>query len=174
MWRRLISLLSKQPEKNRVLALERENQRLRLELAETLQKLATAQADLRRQQESGLAQVQDMDTEFKTRFFMDLGGVMGQFSTQIHLSEIEQKPLQVRDVLAVAKSLLRILQNWGVTFDGEIGQEIGYDPDQHDLIRSDFNPAPGEIVVVRLPGVRYKSSLVRKAGVLPVKGENNP
>jgi DNA-binding Xre family transcriptional regulator len=60
----------------------------------------------------------------------------------------------------------RLIQQWGVTTIGDIGAQIAYDPQAHQLIEGSANP--GELVTVRFSGYLQGDKLIFRAKVSPV------
>ena len=172
MWRKLLSKINPDRETDRLLVLEREKQDLRLELVETERKLAAVQLQLERLRDQQEDLVVERTEAYKTKLFSGLSGMLVQFFTQIHLSEVEGKPVKASDVLAVAKSLLRLAQNQGLAFNGQIGEIHDFDLDWHETISSETSISRGDKVTVRVPGVSYQGQVLRKAGVSRVEKEN--
>ena len=83
---------------------------------------------------------------------------------QGHLLEADGKPVHARDILTVARRLVRLLENEGLVLEGRIGERVSFDPDRHALLAND-DAAPGHSVLVRFPSVSYRGKILRKAGV---------
>ena len=165
MWRSILSKFNRSQEANRLLALESKCQDLRLELDETARKLAAAQRQLVLLHERDEEQLSRQQEAYKIQLFSDLGGIAVQFMTLLNLSEAQQQPVESRDALAVAKSLLRFSKNQGLEFFGQIGEAYNFDPEYHEPISTDDHLSAGMKVIVRIPGVSYRDQVLRKAGV---------
>ncbi|MCI0464139.1 MAG: hypothetical protein L0Z62_44970 [Gemmataceae bacterium] len=142
-----------------------EVQTLRLELQERERLLAALKADLERLRRREEERIEQGVQAHRERFLTDSAGPVAQLLTQAHLLEVEGKPVQARDVLAVARRLVRLLEDEGLTPEGQVGSTVPFDPDRHE-------PAGGELtagqpVVVRFVGLTYRGKLLRKAGVTP-------
>jgi molecular chaperone GrpE (heat shock protein) len=170
MWKRLVETFGKKPPAEaapdeRVLALEREGQSLRLKLEELEQSLASLKGELERQHSSASARVAGAVQAQVERLLADAAAPVAQLLTQAHLLEVEGKPVQAKDVLAVARRLVRTLEDSGLTLEGSIGQAVPFDPNRHEPLGAGGFPEPGQPVVVRFVGVAYQGKLLRKAGV---------
>ncbi len=106
--------------------------------------------------ESAAARVQGILT--------DLSGPACQILTQAALEE-SGRSLQARDVLTVAKRLLRALERHGLTFEGKPGDGVAFDPDRHTPLNPEVSPQPGETVTVRVAGASLNGKTLYKAGV---------
>jgi molecular chaperone GrpE (heat shock protein) len=146
---------------------EREAQSLRLELQERDRVIAALTADLERLRRGEGERVAAAVRAERERLLADAAAPVAQLLTQAHLLEVEGKPLQARDVLAVARRLVRLLEDEGLTPEGRIGEAVAFDPDRHEPLGGDFAPRPGQPVVVRLVGVSWQGRVLCKAGVGP-------
>ncbi len=149
------------------LAVQSEVQQLRLELAEKEGLIQQLKADLERERSQGQQRSARQVQESMEALLAELAGPLSQLFTQDHLVSVENKPLQARDVLVVAKSLARGLQNRGLTLEGAVGEYTAFDPDHHQALSAEAQLAPGQLVVIRFSGLSYQGRLLRKAGVSP-------
>src|SRR5262249_20705378 len=124
-----------------------EAQRLRLELQERDRVIAALRADLERLRRGEGERVAGAVEAHRERFLADAAGPAPQLLTQAHLPEAEGKPVQARDVLAVARRLVRLLDDEGLTPEGAVGAPVAFDPDRHEPLGGDL--APGQPAVVR-------------------------
>jgi hypothetical protein len=85
--------------------------------------------------------------------------------TQAHLLEIDGKPIEARDVLGVARRLVRTLEDNGLTLEGKVGETLPFDSNQHEPPRAEAVLQPGETVVIKFVGVSYAGIVCKKAGV---------
>lgn len=151
------------------LALQAEIQRMRLSLEETQARIARLEAELSLQQRRSAASREDGLQAQTLEIFGDLAGPVAQFLLLLDLAETSQRPLQARDTLAVARSLLRILQNHGLEISEPGGTTATFDPALHEPLSSSDTLQPGQPVRVRLPGLSFHGQRLRKAGVIPQK-----
>jgi molecular chaperone GrpE (heat shock protein) len=149
--------------------LEREAQSLRLDLEEQERLAANLREELTHQRAVASARVAEAVQAQVAGLLSDAATPIAQLLTQAHLLEVEGKPVQAGDVLAVAKRLVRTLEDNGLDLEGQVGQRVSFDPNRHEPLSADASPAPGQPVVVRFVGVAYQGQLLRKAGVAPVK-----
>jgi molecular chaperone GrpE (heat shock protein) len=149
----------------RLLALEREVQGLRLELQERDRVVTNLKEEVERQrgaEEARLTEAVRMQAE---RLFADVATPVVQLLTQAHLLEVEGKPIQARDVLAVVKRVVRALEENGLTLEGNVGEAVAFDPNRHEPLRADISLTPGEQVVVKFVGASYHGKVIKKTGV---------
>ncbi len=86
-----------------------------------------------------------------------------QILTQADLLEKQGKPVQARDVLAVARRMLRALERYGLAFAGQTGEQVFFDPNQHTPINEAAQPQAGQPVTIRFAGVTYQGKMIYKA-----------
>ena len=158
-------LLGLKPTDERVLDLERDLQRLRLELEEREQAVARLTEELERHRSGAGARVAESVQAQVERLLADGAGPVSQLHTQAHLLEVEGRPVQARDVLAVARRFVRLFEDAGLTLEGAVGERVTFDPDRHEPLSAAARIEPGRPVVVRFVGVAYQGQLLRKAGV---------
>ena len=165
MWERIRSLFGAKPVDEQVADLEREAQRLRLDLAEQEKMVAQLKVELERQRSGSSAHASEAVQAQVEQLLSDVATPVAQLLTQAHLLEVEGKPVQAKDVLAVTKRLVRTLEDNGLTLEGRVGESVPFDPDRHEPLSTDVSPKSGQMVTVRFVGVAYRSKLLRKAGV---------
>jgi molecular chaperone GrpE (heat shock protein) len=154
----------------RLLAARREAQALRLELEERERRLTLLTGELERLRAAEQTRQAEATQASLTRLLSDLAGPVTQVVTQVHLVEAEDRPVRTSDVLAVARRLVRALEDHGLTLDGTVGATAAFDPNRHAPLGEVAGLSPGQPVVVRFVGVAYGGTLLRKAGVQPVEG----
>jgi molecular chaperone GrpE (heat shock protein) len=153
------------------LALKREAQSLRLELEERERLVAGLKSELERQRNGESARIAEAVQSRIEKLMADVAAPVTQLFTQAHLIEVEGKPVQAKDVLAVAKRLVRALEDEGLKLEGSVGETASYDPNRHEPLggqtaqTTQTTMTPGEPVVAHFAGVSYRGRLIRKAGV---------
>ena len=150
---------------DRALALEREAQGLRLEMEERERSAASLKSELERQRNGESARIAEAVQSRIEKLMADVAAPVAQLITQAHLLEVEGKPVQAKDALAVAKRLVRALEDEGLKLEGGVGETASFDPNRHEPLGGQAALTPGQAVVVRFAGVSYRGRLIRKAGV---------
>jgi len=165
MFNGLKSLFRKKQDTGPIKQLEREVQSLRTMLEEQDKMIATLKKDLHQQRsESGFRAKKFIQAKFE-ELMSDAASLITQIHTQAYLVEEKNRPLNVRDVINVAKRFERVFQNRGLRIEGYVGEIASYDPDHHRTLQTDVPVVDGEPVVVRFVGVAYRGKLLSKAGV---------
>jgi molecular chaperone GrpE (heat shock protein) len=147
----------------RLLDLQKENQSLRMDLETSQQSIATLKQEIERLR---LRQDQVIAETVESRLsglFSDLAGPASQILTQADLLEGQAKPVQARDVLSVARRMVRALERQGIAFAGQVGEQVIFDPNQHTPINEAVQPQAGQPVVIRFAGVTYRGKIIYKA-----------
>ncbi len=165
----LQALFGKKGKSEAELALEGEVQNLRLDLAEQEQLVTTLKQELERQRSESNTQVVETVHAQIEQLLTATAAPVAQLLTQAHLLEVAGKPVQARDVLAVSKRFIRILEDHGLSMEGNVGQNTSFDPDRHEPLQANTPLPPQQPVVVRFVGVAYQGKLIRKAGVTQVE-----
>ena len=170
MWGWLSKLLGREPgaahdpDAERLLEAARELQVLRLEAQEYERQGESVRAELERLRQSEASRVTEAVERRVDQILAQVATPAAQLMAQAHLLEAEGKPVEARDVLAVARRLLTPLTEAGLVFEGAIGETAAYDPDRHEPLGGPAM-APGQAVVVRIPGCSYRGRQLRRAGV---------
>jgi molecular chaperone GrpE (heat shock protein) len=93
---------------------------------------------------------------------------VSQLLTQAHLLECEGKPIQAKDVLAVARRLVAALEAEGLTIEGGPAVRAAFDPNRHEALSGEHQLSHGKPAVIRFAGISFRGRLLRKASVTPV------
>lgn len=150
-----------------VSALERELHQLRRALQECEARLQHAQAHLQHTQQTEQARTAAQTDALITAFLNELATPLTQLATQLHLIQQGESTLSPVEVLKTARRILTALEAWGVQLEGQIGATEPYDPTRHLALNAAVSLQAGQPVVVRLCGLSYKGTLIRKLGVEP-------
>ena len=145
------------------LALQSELQKLRLELAERQQIIATLKQELDRErqgEQNRLNQTLQSETE---QLFSDIASPVSQLLTQAHLLETEGKPVVPQDILTVAKRLIRSLEKKGLTINGTLGETIPFDANYHQPLNSQQEISSGTPITIKIVGIAYQQKVLKKA-----------
>ncbi len=148
----------------RILALEREVKSLEMAVQERDRMLKQIKDDLEYQRDTTSSNVTESVQTKLEHVFADAAAPVTQLLTQAYLLE-EGKPVQTKDVLTVAKRLVRTLKNNGLTLEGSIGEQAAFDPNCHEPLSANESLDPEQPVIIRFVGVAYQGKLLRKAGV---------
>ena len=111
-------------------------------------------------------EIQNLRLELTERdqLLTDTAAPVTQLLTQAHLLE-QGKPVQAKDVLLVAKRLIRTLEDNGLTIVSQVGETVFFDSNIHEPLSASTEISPGAEVVVRFAGVSYQGKVIRKSGV---------
>ncbi|MFG6095234.1 helix-turn-helix domain-containing protein [Leptolyngbyaceae cyanobacterium CCMR0082] len=78
----------------------------------------------------------------------------------------EHDGFDAKKLLPLVKPVERLLESWGVTVIGTVGQQLSYDPQQHQLVRGMANPE--DLVRVSHVGYRHGGNLLQRVKVVPL------
>lgn len=144
----------------RVLALQAQNQQLKLELEQAQAQIRRLQDSLARQKDAASAEQTAAVQARLNALLADLARPAAQFLIQLNLVEMQGKTVQAQDTLAVARHLLRVLNNAGVEVSEAINELTHFDPDRHQVLTAgSADLKAGDPVVVRTPGLVLRASL---------------
>jgi molecular chaperone GrpE (heat shock protein) len=148
----------------KLLTLEREVQNLRLELTERDQLVDKLKQQLEQQRTSENNNIDSAVQNQIEQLLTNTAAPVTQLLTQAHLLQ-EGKPVQAKDVLLVAKRLIRTLEDNGLTIVSQVGETVSFDSNLHEPLSASTEISPNAEVVVRFAGVSYQGKVIRKAGV---------
>ena len=152
------------PDEQITLDLEREIQNLRLELTERDQSINKLKQQLEQQRTSENSNIDSAVQNQIEQLLTDTAAPVTQLLTQAHLLD-EGKPVQAKDVLLVAKRLIRTLEDNGLTIVGQVGETVSFDSNLHEPLSAHSEISSDLEVVVRFVGISYQGKVIRKAGV---------
>lgn len=151
--------------------LELQNQlaRLRLDLQDRDDEIKRLRGDLTRAQEQMDRRAAVEVQNAITRLMEDLAPFIVQMVLQRHLIEVEQKSLQIADLLAVPIRIQQVLEKYGLETFGILGEQLPFEPSRHIPLSSSNLISPGQPVRLRFIGIAYQGKILRKAGVESVE-----
>lgn len=95
--------------------------------------------------------------------FGDLAAPASQILTQADLLENQGKPVQARDILLVARRMVRVLERHGLLIEGKVGETAAFDPEKHSPIQAGQTIQEGECVIIRFSGILFGENRLCKA-----------
>jgi transcriptional regulator with XRE-family HTH domain len=126
------------------------------------QKIATLQQEYGYLQQQLQEQRATLQAEFQFQSLQILESFLTYFPTAKH-AVISNPDFPASKLVPLTKSIEQLIASWGVTVIGEVGSEIIYDPQWHQLIEGVVNP--GEIGIVRYVGYRQGDKAIFRAKV---------
>lgn len=139
---------------------------LRLELEDAKRRAIALRRELDAERGVRSEAIETAMTARLEQFFAEGAALLSQLAVQARLFE-EGKPVETRDIMALANALGRLMEREGLVAVDRIGDTASYDPGRHQPL-SGAGLTPGVEVRVRVPGYSLKGRIVRKAMVEPV------
>lgn len=168
MWKFLKALLARSPSgslKQGDVDLKTQQQRLTMELQERDELIGQLREDIKRER---LNQERQVSVAVQTKmegFFETAAAPIAQLLTQVHLVEVEGASVASKDVLRLAKRLIRVCCEAGLEPSEQIGARMAFDPDFHVALGADTLVSTGSPIVIRFVALKYNGRVLRKAGV---------
>ncbi len=131
-----------------------------------LTQIATLQSEYERLQLSMEQQRDVLKQEFQRSSLQILESLLLQWPTAAHRAREDHQLAAVKILPLVDKPLNTLLQAWDVKAIADVGEEIPYNPQFHQLLEG--TAQPGEIVKVRYPGYMQDDKLLYRARVSPI------
>jgi molecular chaperone GrpE (heat shock protein) len=142
-----------------------EAQHVRLELEERERQLELLKNEVARLRVNAQELTEAARSAQMERLLAESAAPVAQLMTQTYLVDVQGRPLQARDVLAVTRRLVQVLEEHGMQVVGKIGEIQPFDPDRHDPMASGLPIEPGSPVTIRFVGIAYRDHLLKKMGV---------
>lgn len=165
MFNGLKSLFRKKQDTEPIMQLEREVQSLRTMLEEQDKVVAKLRKDLNQQQSEAEFRAKEFIQAKFEELMTDVAPLITQIHTQAYLVEAKNRPINIRDVIIIAKQYESVFQKRGLRIEGYVGEITSFDADHHRSLKKDMRLMDAEPVVVRFVGVAYRGKLLSKAGV---------
>lgn len=103
--------------------------------------------------------------EFQQSSLHILESLLLQLPTAAHAAQ-QNPQLAAVKLLPLLRPIDALLQSWGIEAIGQVGSDVSYDPQQHQLMEG--MAAPGDRVRVRYIGYRQGHKLLYRAKVSPI------
>ncbi len=104
--------------------------------------------------------------QFQQSSLQLLESLLIQFPTAAYKARENRQLPAVNIIPLIEKPITRLLQEWGVEAIAEVGTELPYEPEIHQLIEG--NTQPKQKVKIRYTGYRQGDKLLYRAKVSPV------
>ncbi|MGD1953105.1 MAG: helix-turn-helix domain-containing protein [Leptolyngbyaceae cyanobacterium] len=78
----------------------------------------------------------------------------------------EREDFDAKKLLPLVKPIDRLVESWGVSVIGTVGEQLSYDPQLHQLTRGTANP--GDLVQISNVGYRHGENLLQRVNVVPL------
>jgi len=110
-------------------------------------------------------QAQELQHQFQLEALRTLESWLTYWPTAAKAAT-DRDGFDAKKLLPLVKPVERLVESWGVTAIGTVGQQLAYDPHHHQLARGMANP--GDSVRISHVGYRHGENLLQRAKVVPV------
>lgn len=110
-------------------------------------------------------QAQSLQRQFQTEALQTIESWLTYWPTAAKAAT-ERDGFDAKKLLPLVKPVERLMETWGVTAIGTVGQQFPYDPQQHQLARG--TAQPGELVRISHLGYRHRDNLLQRAKVVAI------
>ncbi len=152
-------------------SLQRENQRLQKQLEEqqaSLVALELLRQEYQRLQKQLEEQKESLNQEFQQESLQILESWLLQWPTAIAI--VKNNPqLPAERILPLVKPIEKLLEKWGLQTIAAVGEEVAYNPRQHELIKGISEI--GDQVKVRYVGYKQGDRLLYRAKVSAIDNQ---
>lgn len=98
------------------------------------------------------------------RVFKPVSSSVCELLAQMGLAKQGVK-VDVENVFVHVRNLVLVLEQYGLKISCNVGDKVEFDPAVHDPFGDKASPALGETVLVRVPGMCFENTVLRKAVV---------
>ena len=127
--------------------------------------LAACRQEYARLEEKIVQQQSRLALEFQQHSLETIESWLLQWPTAA--TAVRQNPqLPANRLLSLVEPVEELVRHWNVSPIATVGEELAYDPQQHQLMKG--TAQPGELVKVRYVGYKQGDKLLHKAKVSPV------
>jgi DNA-binding Xre family transcriptional regulator len=113
-------------------------------------------------QQQVIQQRATLEAEFQSQSLQTLESFLTYFPTAKYAAQ-SNPDFPATKILPLVQSIDRLISQWGVTVIGEIGAQLHYDPQSHQLIEG--TAQTGDLVTVRYLGYQQGDKLIFRAKV---------
>lgn len=111
-----------------------------------------------------------LESEFQQTSLQTIESWLLQWPTAA--AAVQKNPqLPAARLLTLVEPIEQLLEHWGVSTIASVGEELAYNPQQHQLMKG--TAEPGEMVEVRYVGYQQGDKLLYKAKVSPLPKTEN-
>lgn len=121
--------------------------------------------EYRRLQKRLEQQAQELQHQFQLEALHTLESWLTYWPTAAKAAT-DRDGFDAKKLLPLVKPVERLVESWGVTAIGAVGQQLAYDPLHHQLARGMANP--GDSVRISHVGYRHGTNLLQRAKVVPI------
>ena len=154
----LVNIFSPQVSQTQLIQEQKSTEESSQQIADLKQEYERLQKQLENQQQLLLSQFQQTSLQ-------SLESLIIQFPTAAQKAR-ENRQLPAANIIPlIEKPIQKLLQEWGIEKIAEVGAEVSYEPEIHQLIEG--NVQPQEKVKIRYVGYRQGDKLLYRAKVSP-------
>jgi len=129
-----------------------------------ISKISDLHEEYQRLQQKLENQQQELRSQFERETIQHLESLLLQLPSAIYAAQNNPHML-AKNILPLLKPLDVLLQKWGITAIGSVGEEINYDPQKHQLVESSDAIEIGNPAIVRYVGYAKGNILLYRARV---------
>ncbi len=129
-----------------------------------ISKISDLHEEYQRLQQKLENQQQELRSQFERETIQHLESLLLQLPSAIYAAQNNPHML-AKNILPLLKPLDVLLQKWGITAIGSVGEEINYDPQKHQLVESSDAIEIGNPAIIRYVGYAKGNILLYRARV---------
>ena len=126
--------------------------------------IATLREEYQRLQQKLEQQKLELRSQFERETIQQLESLLLQLPSASHAAQLNPQ-MSAKNILPLLRPLDVLLQKWGITAIGSVGQEVAYDLHKHQLMEGSIEIEEGDIAIVRYVGYMQGEKLLYRARV---------
>ncbi|MEB3224492.1 MAG: nucleotide exchange factor GrpE [Synechococcus sp.] len=144
--------------------IDRLHQQLEAQAADHTEEVATLKAEYARLETQIQAQNDRNEQRWQQEALDTLEAWLLQWSAAAKAAQ-DNPQFPARTIVALTQPFDQLLESWGVTPIGKVGEIVEYDPQMHQLVKNHGDVNPGDTVMVQNVGYRHGDRLLHRAKV---------
>ncbi|BBC22460.1 helix-turn-helix domain-containing protein [Pseudanabaena sp. ABRG5-3] len=126
--------------------------------------IASLREEYQHLQQTLANQQQELRSQFERETIQQLESLLLQLPSAAYAAQNNPSML-AKNILPLLRPIDTLLQKWGITAIGSVGEEVAYDPQRHQLMEGSEELEEGSSVIIRYIGYIQGEKLLYRARV---------
>lgn len=126
--------------------------------------IASLREEYQRLQQTLANQQQELRSQFERETIQQLESLLLQLPSAAYAAQ-NNPDMLAKNILPLLRPIDALLQKWGITAIGSVGEEVAYDPQRHQLMEGSDEIEEGSSVIIRYIGYIQGEKLLYRARV---------
>lgn len=126
--------------------------------------IASLREEYQRLQQTLANQQQELRSQFERETIQQLESLLLQLPSAAYAAQ-NNPDMLAKNILPLLRPIDALLQKWGITAIGSVGEEVAYNPQRHQLMEGSDEIEEGSSVIIRYIGYIQGEKLLYRARV---------